>query len=210
MADFIKSRPVVSSALLVSSTLFIAINLYPEISTILALIPANLLITHNYVWILLTTCFLEKNAVKFVFDIVLFIASFIEVNWKPFDQFCLYLLLNIVCCSVGSLMWLFYRFYITGSESYLLDSCYGCGGVIMSILMFIRRQNGSQPVIRQYPKLTYNYLPTCVIAFYSILWVLGVRSITVDISFYWTSYLFSWSYLRFYYKYAVRNFLIVF
>eukprot|EP00602_Paraphysomonas_sp_CaronLab_P011873 CAMPEP_0185041086 /NCGR_PEP_ID=MMETSP1103-20130426/39925_1 /TAXON_ID=36769 /ORGANISM="Paraphysomonas bandaiensis, Strain Caron Lab Isolate" /LENGTH=204 /DNA_ID=CAMNT_0027580667 /DNA_START=76 /DNA_END=690 /DNA_ORIENTATION=- len=90
-------------------------------------------------------------------------------------------------------------------EEYLLGSSYGCGGVIIAVMMYTRQKLGSKPVVPQYPLLTFHLLPTCTVAFFTLLWILGVHFLTVDISFIWISYLFSWTYLRFFYKYEADS-----
>ena len=201
------SRSVTLAVACVLSLFSLVSIIYPEAVGILALIPANLLITHNYAWNLVSCCFLQVNIVRLSVDaLLLFIISY-EVNWAPLDQFGLYFVLSIVFSSIGTLLELLYRFYISNAEAYLLEATYGCGGVIMCLMMYIRQQLKGKPVIPQYPVVTFHHLPTLFLTVFTVLFLAGEKFLTRDISFMWISYFYSWVYLRFFYKYPVSLFV---
>jgi hypothetical protein len=203
--EIVRSRPISLGvgALLTSQSLLCF--LFPEVMKYFSLVPANLLITNNFIWTLVTSSFLETNPLKYLLDVILLVLISHELQITQLDQMGLYFLLNIVSCGVGSLFWLLYRFYLSNSDSYLLEGLYGFGGVLMGLIMFSRQQLKSTPIVAKYPFLTFNYLPTFVLFFYSLLWILGINFCTIDISFYWISYFFSWTYLRFFYRYSVST-----
>lgn len=182
--------------------------IFPDLMKYISLTPANLLITNNFIWILVTSSFFEVHWIRYLFDILLLILISRDVYHSyPLDQFSLYFLLNIICCSFGTILWLFYRFYLSNSEFYLIENVYGFGGILMSLLMITRQQLKSSPVVPQYPFLTFHYLPTLILFLFTFLWLLGLHFLTKDISFIWMSYFFSWTYLRFFFKYSVSYFL---
>jgi hypothetical protein len=195
-----------SSLLLVLS---FVVLVYPDSLHVLALTPANLLITNNYAWTLITCCFLEANIMKLIIDLLLLFLISYEIKWSPYDQFGLYFGLNIVFGTIGTLLELIYRFYVSNSEAYLMEAAYGCGGVIMGLMMYIRQQLKNKPIVPQYPVITFDHLPTAVLAVFTILFLLGNKFLTRDISFLWISYFFSWIYLRFFFKYDVRICVVV-
>jgi hypothetical protein len=175
----------------------------PEASKYLILTPANLLLTNNFIWIMVTCSFVEMSVVRYVFDVLILAIISRGLKGQPFDQFGLYFILNLVSCSFGTLLWLFYRFYLSNSEIYLIENVYGFGGVLMGLMMVARQQLKSTPVLPQYPPITFQYLPTLVLSLFTLLWIVGVHSLAKDISFLWISYFFSWTYLRFFFKYSV-------
>ena len=197
---------------------------FPFLLKYFILIPANLLILNSFFWILFSSSFLEISLSKifYTFFFLLFFYFknfFISFNIK---NFFLYFFLNIFFSSSLSLFWLFYKFYLTNSEEFLLDSIYGTGTLLMSLTMILRQQYTNQSILSSSSSsssssasstfsylssslswITFNYLPTILLFYNTILWILGIHFLTVDISFYWISYFFSWIYLRFYYHYPV-------
>jgi hypothetical protein len=175
----------------------------PEVKKYIILTPANLLLTNNFIWIMLTCSFVEISLIRFVFDILVLLVISRGIKSHPFDQFALFFILNLVCCSFGTLLWLFYRFYLSNSEIFLIENVYGFGGVLMGLMMIARQQLKSTPVLPQYPVITFQYLPTIVLTLFTLLWIIGLHSLSKDISFLWISYFFSWTYLRFFFRYSV-------
>lgn len=186
------------------SSLSLAAYLFPYSLKYLLLNSANIFITNNYLWILLTSSFIEIYAIRYILDIILLtVISRGLIRYYSLEQFLLYSLLNVLLCSFGFLVYVFYLFYLTNSESYLLYNSYGFGGILMSLTMLSRQQLTSTPILPQYPSVTFQYLPTLILVFYSFLWIVGIHFLTRDITFYWISYFFSWVYLRYYFKYSV-------
>jgi hypothetical protein len=198
----ISSVSVISGGIL--SVLSIASYVFPSSLKYLLLNSANIFITNNFLWILLTSSFVEIYSIRYILDIILLVLiSRGLINYYSLEQFLLYSLLNILLCSFGSLVYVFYLFYLTNSEYYLLYNTYGFGGILMSLAMLSRQQLTSTPILPQYPAVTFQYLPTMILLLYSFLWIIGIHFLTKDITFYWISYFFSWIYLRYYFKYSV-------
>lgn len=202
------SRHVTFATASVLLILSFIVFVYPDSLQILALTPANLLITNNYAWTLITCCFLQVNAIRLMLDILLLFAISYEIKWSPFDQFGLFFCLNIIIGTIGTLLELLYRFYVSNSEAFLVEATYGCGGIIMGLMMYIRQQLRNKPVVPQFPTITFDLLPSAYLTLFTTLFLLGNKFLTRDISFMWISYFFSWIYLRFFYKYDVRSYYL--
>jgi hypothetical protein len=85
----------------------------------------------------------------------------------------------------------------------------GFNGVLMSILMYARKLYRNQSVHYSVPAITYNNLPLLLIAFQVITtytpdlpYIGGIRLLSHDLIFSVISLFFSWSYLRFYFKFS--------
>eukprot|EP00598_Pedospumella_elongata_P001730 CAMPEP_0184970422 /NCGR_PEP_ID=MMETSP1098-20130426/2924_1 /TAXON_ID=89044 /ORGANISM="Spumella elongata, Strain CCAP 955/1" /LENGTH=237 /DNA_ID=CAMNT_0027492365 /DNA_START=398 /DNA_END=1111 /DNA_ORIENTATION=- len=87
-------------------------------------------------------------------------------------------------------------------ESSLINPIYGFSGVLMAILMFARHTYRDETVHSAFPKLTYHHLPVVLYLIQLALYLVFGRLIIADMSFSAISLLFSWSYLRFYYKHS--------
>ena len=165
----------------------------------LTLVPTDVFVTNTRVWTFVTCSFIEGNFFRLLIDVVLvFIVAPPDVKFD--QQFVLYFVSNVLASTIGSFMWLMIRFFGSGSQSFMLESCYGCGGVVMLLAMFSRRYLGDRPVIPQVPVVTFHYLPTVILCFVTILRILQLRSMTTDISFVYFTYFSSWTYLHFLHK----------
>eukprot|EP00981_Chlorochromonas_danica_P015304 scaffold11566_cov156-Ochromonas_danica.AAC.4 len=76
-------------------------------------------------------------------------------------------------------------------------------------MMFVRYRLKSQIILPQLPQLlTYQNLPIAFLSFHTVLVLLGLKWFTKDLSFMCFSLLFSWSYLRFYYKWDENDVIV--
>jgi hypothetical protein len=112
----------------------------------------------------------------------------------------MYLGSNILVATIGSFMWLLIRFFGSDSQSFMLEACYGSGGLIMLLTMYTRRHIGDRPVLPQIPAVTFNYLPTIILAAVTFLRVIRFKSMATDITYVYCSYFSSWTYLHFLFK----------
>lgn len=174
----------------------------PDAAEILALVPANTLITHTYAWNMVTSCFFETNPLMVVIDLVLLWTTSDKIGSPSIEQFGLYFVFNILACTIGTSLYSILRFVGTGLERPLIVPTYGMGGILMAFLMLIRQQYKSQAISSRYPSITYHHLPIIFAVLKTILYVAGLKSFSSDLSFTCASLLFSWSYLRFYFKYT--------
>lgn len=168
----------------------------------LGLATGNTLIANAYVWNLATSSFFETHIVKLVVDLVLFltIARGLSIS-SGMDQFLLYMVFSVLACSIGTSAYCFVRFFATGLEEMLMEPIYGFSGVFMVILMYARRQHKSAPIHDTVPQITYQNLPLLIILTQTLLRICGMTVYALDIPFTIIALLFSWSYLRFFYRY---------
>eukprot|EP01040_Poterioochromonas_malhamensis_P001154 gene1154-1225_t len=164
------------------------------------LVTANTLITHTYVWNLVSACFLELSLVKLSSN--LFILWWILQNLPvpSLEQFVLYILFSILACTLGASICSFVEFGFFGVEEALTNPSYGFGGLIMSLLMMCRHFQKSSPIFSRFPKLTYQYGPS-VYLLLNFMFSLISKTYSHDIIFVHSSFFFCWSYLRFYYRF---------
>jgi hypothetical protein len=169
----------------------------------LTLIPTEVFVTNTRVWTFVTSSFVEGNLFRLLIDIVLIflVTSPQEVKYDVFDQqFGVYLLSNIISSTLWTFMWLLIRFFGSDHQSFMLESCYGCGGVIMMLAMYTRRHVGGRPVLPQVPAVTFHYLPTVILAAVTLLRLLRFKTMTADINFIYCTFFSSWTYLHFLYQ----------
>jgi hypothetical protein len=186
--------------LLVLYVLSIVIN---DAMTLFSLVTANTLITHTYVWNLVTSSFFEANPFKLGTDLVILWLISKDVGKPNIEQFGLYFVFGILACSIGTSIICFLRFVGTGHEFPLITSTYGFSGVLLSLFMYARHALRGQPLHPHlFPQMTYHYLPTLYIGIQIILRIIGLRIVAMDLSFSCIGLLFSWSYLKFYYRHV--------
>lgn len=178
-----------------------------DCESILALVTANTIITHTYVWNMVSACFYETNTFKLVLDIALLWWSTKLINKPNIEQFGLYFLFTILACTIGTSTYYFFRFVGSGRDDFLLVPIYGFNGIFMSFLMYIRRFRGNQSIHDAMPRITYHQLPALFLTLQFITGIfLGIRFFLFrDILFTFLAMLFSWSYLKFYYKFEDEN-----
>lgn len=176
---------------------------------VLGLLAANTLITHTYVWNLLTSCFFETNLFKLALDLFCLFGISKWVVIDSLEQFLLYFVFSLLSCTIGSSIYCFARFVFSGHEEALIVPIYGFDGVLISLMMFVRYRLKSQIILPQLPQLlTYQNLPIAYLTFHTVLVLLGLKWFTKDLSFMCFSLLFSWSYLRFYYKWDENDVIV--
>lgn len=199
--DWLSARPWFFCCIVPLIVLFLANFVFSDALHYLALVPANTLITHTYTWNLVTSCFLETNIAKLVVDIIaVWWLSGILGN-PNVEQFGIYFCFSILASSIGVSMICFFRFVTLGIEGPLVIPLYGFSGVLISLAMFARQLLKSQLIFSKLPNFTYHHVPVVIVMSLLMLRVVGMKSCTEDFLFSCVSLLFSWSYLRFYYKF---------
>lgn len=172
-----------------------------DLEAYLSLVTANTLITHTYVWNLVTCSFYESNIFKVGVDIAwLWILSG-WIGQPNVEQFGLYFIFTLLACSLGASILCFLQFSLLKSEIPLLTPMYGFNGVIMAMLMYTRQMFKQQAITPRYPTITFHHLPIVYFTIQLVLYVINFTWFTQDIVFTMIGMLFSWSYLRFYYKF---------
>jgi len=157
----------------------------------------------------MTACFYEVSAVKVLFDLVSLFLLTKNLPIPSYEQYGLYCLFSILACTIATSVYCFVGFYILAKEEILITPIYGFNGVLISVLMYARKLYRDQSVHYSVPAITYNNLPLLLIAFQAITaytpevqYIREVRVFSYDIIFSLISLFFSWSYLRFYFKYS--------
>lgn len=202
IGDVIANRPlftVCASAILVLYCLNFVLS---DCKERIGLVTANTLITNTYVWNLVTSCFYESQIGKVIFDIVALLYLTKSLPIPNIEQFGLYFLFCILACTIGTSTYCFMSFVAVARESRLITPIYGFGGVFMAILMYARHQFRNESVHPAFPKLTFHHLPVLVLIVDILIYSLGGKFLVTDLHFSVISLLFSWSYLRFYYKHG--------
>jgi hypothetical protein len=168
-----------------------------------ALIVANTLITHTYVWNMVTSSFFETSPVKLAVDVVILWFVSKHVGKPNVEQFGLYFAFAILSCSMGTSVIRFFQFVSSGHEQTLLAATTGFSGIIQAFLMYTRHVLRSQPIHpKMFPSITYHFAPTLYVAVQIIFRILGFRSFAQDFSFTIIGMIFSWTYLKFFYKHS--------
>lgn len=118
------------------------------------------------------------------------------------DQFALYFVFSVLFCSIGTSAYCFIRYFGTGLEEMLITPIYGNNGLIITLLMYARIQLKGEPIVSNIPYITYHNTPLIILAFQLLLWLVGLgKLLALDLPFTVISIFFSWSYLRFYYRF---------
>lgn len=185
------------------SLLLFALNfILSDCPSKIGLVPANTLITNTYVWNLVTSCFFETNAVKLAFELFVFWFATRPIIEPSFEQFGLYFAFSVLACTMGTSVYCFIRFFTSGNELLLITPVYGLSGINISLLMYVRQQMRNESVHHSYPIITYHHLPVLLLSIQLILALLGLKSLSADLPFSIAGLFFSWSYLRFYFRYS--------
>lgn len=118
------------------------------------------------------------------------------------DQFVLYFVFSILFCTIGTSAYCFIRYFGTGLEEMLVTPIYGNNGLIITLLMYARLQLKGEPLINTIPYITYHNTPLIILVFQLLLWLVGLgKLLALDLPFTVISIFFTWSYLRFYYRF---------
>lgn len=203
MADLLTTRQLPIIFAFILSLSYVVCLFAPEIFQALTLIPTEVFVTNTRVWTFITCSFIEGNVFRLVIDVFLLflVTSPDEVKYEFTDyQFGLYLGSNVLCSTIGAFMWLMIRFFGTDSQTFMVDSSYGFGGLIMLLIMYTRRHVGDRPVLPQVPQITFHYLPSVFLVAVTALRILRLKEMTTDILFVYFSYFSSWTYLHFLYE----------
>jgi len=198
----LSTSPVFVLCVFLALIMFLSNLILTDAQDYFSLVCGNTLIVNKYVWNLVTSCFYEKYVLKIIADLV--ILNVITKNMKIIggnDQFGLYFVLCILACTIGTSVYCFIRFFGTGMEEMLMTPIYGFGGVVMTLLMYARLQFKGEALIETFPLVTYQNLPLIIVIIQSAFWLIGLRSFALDVPFTVIALLFSWSYLRFFYRF---------
>lgn len=203
--DIVQNRPLFSFCAALIVTLFGLNFIISDCTDRVGLVVANTLITNTYVWNLITSCFYEKYVAKFVVDLVLLLLLTKSLPIPSIEQFGLYFLFSILSCTIGTSVYCFFAFFTMARESSLITPIYGFSGVLMSILMFARHTYRNETVHSAFPKLTFHHLPILLYLTQVVLYFTWGSFLVTDLPFSTASLLFTWSYLRFYYKHTANS-----
>jgi hypothetical protein len=200
------SHPIILLSVAPSLVLYGLNFVLEDAVSVLSLITANTLITNTYVWNIVTSCFFETDILKVISNIgsVVMIANCLKVNNA--EQAGLLLLFSILACTIGTSIYCFFSLVRTGKEDLLVTPIYGFNGVMVTLLMMARQQLGKQCLYKDIPWLTYHQSPLIVVLFQLVLWAFGFHMFSRDLSFSVIALFFSWSYLRFFYKFSDTEF----
>lgn len=168
----------------------------------IGLVTANTLITNNYVWNLVTSCFYESNPIKLFLDIVGLLLVTKSLPIPCLEQFGLYFIFSVLACTIGTSTYCFVRFFSTSKEETLVTPIYGFCGVLVTVAMFARQQLRNESVHAALPMITYHNLPVLIVAVQLFLCAVYLDFLATDLPFTVIALFFSWSYLRFYYKFG--------
>lgn len=183
------------------TVLFLCNFLLTDCEQKLSLITANTLITNTYVWNLITCSFYETNIVKIAIDITILYVITKNITITNWEQFSIFFGFTLLACSLITSTYYFFRFLFTSMEDFLILPTYGFDGVLMLLMVYARQQFKGQVIHPVAATITYNNLPIVFLAYLFIITILGLRILCMDVMFGLISLLFSWSYLRFYYRY---------
>ena len=167
---------------------------------ILGLVVGYTIIAKTYVWNLITSCIFETHLIKVLIDLILLTAIPSSLPILAWDQFLVYILFNILACSLGTSLYCLIRFFSTGLENTVMDPIYGFNGILVALFMYARQTMKYHPIYEKIPYINFQNVSLVILAMQFLLWCIGVVSLHSDIPFTFISILFSWAYLRFYYK----------
>jgi len=199
---YICDRPLLSFCTSLLCILFTCNFFLTECVNKVGLVIANTLITNHYVWNLVTCCFYEVSVIKLLIDLVLLGLVNHKLYIHSSEQFGLFFIFSILACSIGTSTYCFIRFFGTGKEEILIHPMYGFNGIIVSLFTFARQQLKNESVHALFPQITYHNFPIIFTILQVIIWTIGLSTLSADMAFTFIGLFFSWSYLRFYYKYA--------
>ena len=168
---------------------------------IFGLVTVNTLIANAYIWNLLTCSFYESSVLKLAVDLL--ILTYIpseSLHMAPVDQFALFLVFSLLACSLGTSAYCLLRFFSTGLEETVMEPIFGFNGLLIAYLTFVRQTLKRQPIHLNVNYITYHNIPILILLLQLSCWVVGLKAFYRDIPFTLISLLFSWSYLKFFYK----------
>lgn len=203
--DVIQNRPLFGICAALIVTLFGLNFVLSDCTDRVGLVVANTLITNTYVWNLVTSCFYEKYVAKFVVDLAFLLLLTKSLPIPSIEQFGLYFLFSILSCTIGTSVYCFFAFFTMAREASLITPIYGFSGVLMTILMFARHTYRNETVHSAFPKLTFHHLPILLYVTQAVLYFTWGSFLVADLPFSTAALLFTWSYLRFYYKHTANS-----
>lgn len=202
ITDSLANKPTltVSGCFLIG--LFVMSLLVTDADSFFALVPINTLITKRYVWNLLTSCFYETNIGKLVFDLVVLVWMVSQMAITNMEQYLCFAGFSILACSFGFEAYCFIRFFTSGNQDFLITPVFGFHGLLIALSMYLRQQWKGQAVHPSAPFLTFHHVPVILLTVQIIAAICRLSVLTKDLPFSIIAFFFSWSYLRFYYRYV--------
>lgn len=169
----------------------------------LSLVTVNTLIANKLVWNLITCSIIELNIFKLLLDVgLLAVIPSEKLVTTPSEQFGLYLLFTMLACSVATSFYCLIRFFSTGLEATVMEPIYGFNGILVAFLMFARQTLKDTPLLPQITQINFHNISILLLLVQLLCWCIGLESLHCDMPFTLVSILFSWSYLRFFYRHA--------
>jgi membrane associated rhomboid family serine protease len=193
---------IIGPIIAVMALLFCLNFLLSDCEAKVGLVVANTLITNTYVWNLVTSCFYEKYVWKLLFNVSWLFSIAEKMEISSFEQFGLYFAFSILASTIGASIYCLAAFFASGSEEFLTRPMYGSNGVCMVLLMFLRQRYRNDRIYSRIPYITYHNAPIFFIGYQILMAAAGFQSQWSDLCFTTIALFFSWSYLRFYYRYA--------
>ena len=203
MANFnTQSRPLTYGCLIILIVMFSMNWILDDATDTLGLVTVNTFIADKQVWNLITCLFYENNPAKVALDIASIIIATKSIKIVGgFDQFCLYMGVCSISCTLGTSAYCFIRYFSTGLEEMIMTPIYGFNGIVVIVLTYARQQLRGEAIIPQIPQITFNNILAIIILMQLMLWFVGLKNLALDFPFTVIATLVSWSYLRFYYKF---------
>jgi hypothetical protein len=152
---------------------------------------------------MVSSSFFETSPVKLAVDLIILWFVSKHVGKPNVEQFGLYFAFGILSCSMGTSVIRFIQFVGSGHEQALLVATTGFSGIIQCLLMYTRFILRSQPIHpKMFQNITYHFAPTLYVAIQIIFRIIGFRPFAQDFSFTIIGMVFSWTYLKFFYKHS--------
>jgi membrane associated rhomboid family serine protease len=195
-------RPVSTGCIVLLLAAFSMNYTIKDCTNKLGLVSVNTFIADTQIWNLLTSQFYEENMLKLALDIIGLVIITKSVKIKGgYKIFGLFFILCALSCSLFTSAYCFIRYFSTGREEMITNPIYGFSGIFMTMITYVRQQAPDEPFLLQLPNITNNNLPVLMIIAQSILWLVGLKVMAIDFPFSIIAMLFSWSYLRFFYRF---------
>jgi hypothetical protein len=190
------------SFLVIVLVLYLCNFVFPHSVQFFSLIPINTVIVNFYAWNIVSSCVYETSIIKILFwDFPLLWITTCRLPMMCTEQFLLFLLFSILACSLATSVFCFITFALTQTESYLITPVYGLSGVLVALSMFCRRSYPEDSVFAAVPSLKFNQLPVAVIGCHACASLIS-STLRSDLIFSFVSFFFSWSYLRFFFRFS--------
>ena len=199
--SIIKERPTTFICLILLWFLYLFNFILKDPISIIGLVPINTIIANKYVWNPITSHFYERYFSKLLLDSFLLIATIKPFEIVSYEQFALYIIFSLLASSFCVSAISFISFFSSKLEETLIQPTYGFSGIYITLLTYLRQQYRNESIHYTFPLLTYQNLPIFYILIQLIFLIIGIHILSYDIYFSLFNLIFSWIYLRFFYKY---------